>query len=659
MLKIFFLLVVLSFPSVSHGLNNDGRNPSGPQASGISAPVTPDYYEKLFYTCKVWGFVKYFHSETADCTINLDSILLQKLPAIFAASDETAFNQVLLDLINSPGSPAPPTVPLPEVPDSLRYNLNLDWIQSTIFTQQVKDALDTIRVRFRPRSHCLVGEAFYNGNPTFKNDTLYNLNSGVYPSEPLRTLSLFRYWNILNYFFPYKNIMDQDWDTTLTEVIPLFIEAHTAREFDKAVMVMAKRINDSHAFVSGGVVYIIFGSYLPRFSISLIENETVITKVASSVSGIKAGDIVRAIDGVEIGLLRDSIGGYTHGSNDLAVSSFVHDDILMGSYGNFSITVENETGTNTLSPQRTWSSFEYNNFMQNTGPVWFDTVVNKGCTFGYVDMGRLTINEVGTMMDDLWNTDAIIFDIRNYPLSTLWTLANYLFTEPIPIANFTVPDNQYPGVLFWQNVSIGGYNTDVYQGKVIILFDIRTLSQAEYTCMGLEQHPGSIKIGNQTKAADGNVSEIYLQGNLTTYFTGLGTFYPDYEPTQRIGIIPDFEVWPTIEGIRQGKDEVLAYALDCSLVGLESRKNSEETLNICPNPFTSSTRLDYSLSCRAPVRTEILDLNGKVIFLIPDRVHPAGDFSVEIDGSKWPAGVYLCRLVSGDHVTVSKMIKVL
>jgi C-terminal processing protease CtpA/Prc len=42
----------------------------------------------------------------------------------------------------------------------------------------------------------------------------------------------------------------------------------------------------------------------------------------------------------------------------------------------------------------------------------------------------------------------------------------------------------------------------------------------------------------------------------------LGVFYPDGRETQRVGIVPDMEVKPTIEGIRKGKDEVLEKALE-------------------------------------------------------------------------------------------------
>ena len=43
--------------------------------------------------------------------------------------------------------------------------------------------------------------------------------------------------------------------------------------------------------------------------------------------------------------------------------------------------------------------------------------------------------------------------------------------------------------------------------------------------------------------------------------SGIGVFYPNEKPTQRIGIVPNVEVKPTIEGIRAGRDEVLEEAL--------------------------------------------------------------------------------------------------
>ena len=43
--------------------------------------------------------------------------------------------------------------------------------------------------------------------------------------------------------------------------------------------------------------------------------------------------------------------------------------------------------------------------------------------------------------------------------------------------------------------------------------------------------------------------------------SGIGVHYPDGTETQRVGIIPDVLVEPTIQGIKDGKDELLDEAI--------------------------------------------------------------------------------------------------
>jgi len=86
-------------------------------------------------------------------------------------------------------------------------------------------------------------------------------------------------------------------------------------------------------------------------------------------------------------------------------------------------------------------------------------------------------------------------------------------------------------------------------------------SQAEYTTMALRVAPNAAVIGSTTAGADGDVSTVLLPGNLNSYISGLGVFYPNHTPTQRVGIVPDIVLAPTIEGIRAGRDELLEEAI--------------------------------------------------------------------------------------------------
>ena len=79
--------------------------------------------------------------------------------------------------------------------------------------------------------------------------------------------------------------------------------------------------------------------------------------------------------------------------------------------------------------------------------------------------------------------------------------------------------------------------------------------------MALRVAPKATVIGSTTAGADGNVSRIVLPGNVTTMISGIGVYYPDGTETQRIGIVPDIEVHPSIAGIRAGQDELLQKAI--------------------------------------------------------------------------------------------------
>ena len=64
-----------------------------------------------------------------------------------------------------------------------------------------------------------------------------------------------------------------------------------------------------------------------------------------------------------------------------------------------------------------------------------------------------------------------------------------------------------------------------------------------------------------------------LPGGLRSAVSGIGVFYPDLKPTQRVGIVPDLVRRPTIEGIKAGRDEVLEEAIG---MVLEKKVTAEE-----------------------------------------------------------------------------------
>jgi len=331
------------------------------------------------------------------------------------------------------------------------------------------------------------------------------------------------------------------------------------------------------------------------------------------------------------------------------------------------MTVENSEGQKDISLLRSIHITNYSNLIAKDDSIWKVLHANFR-TYGYVDMGRLEVEHIDLMFNDLWHTHALIFDIRNYPQGTMWYMIRYLFDAPIHIANFTVPDIRYPGTLYWHYETVGtGDFSNTYNKSIFILFDERTQSQAEYTIMAFEQHPKAIKIGSQTSGADGNVSIIYLPGGIMSYYTGLGLFYPDFTETQRIGIIPDIEVHPTIAGIRDGRDEVLEAALEYNITSIADDDYSNQSqlprtylIQNYPNPFNASTIISYQVgvTSMSPVYVELSVYNvlgQKVATLVSENQKP-GMYNIEWDAGNLSSGVYYYMIKVGEWQDVKKMV---
>jgi len=159
-------------------------------------------------------------------------------------------------------------------------------------------------------------------------------------------------------------------------------------------------------------------------------------------------------------------------------------------------------------------------------------------------------------------TKGLVIDIRNYPSEfVVFALGPRLIDRPTEFARFTNGDPANPGAFHWMPpISIQPVSPQ-YTGKIAILVDEVSQSQAEYTSMTFRSARNAIVVGSTTAGADGNVSPIPLPGGLRSMVSGIGVFYPDKKPTQRVGIIADIEARPTIHGVRSGRDEVLEVAL--------------------------------------------------------------------------------------------------
>jgi len=75
-----------------------------------------------------------------------------------------------------------------------------------------------------------------------------------------------------------------------------------------------------------------------------------------------------------------------------------------------------------------------------------------------------------------------------------------------------------------------------------------------------------------------------------------------------------------------------------------------------PNPFTSTSRINYSLKENTKVLMEVRDINGKIISTLVNESQLKGSHSFDWTPENLPAGLYYLVLHTGNFVQVKKMV---
>lgn len=389
-----------------------------------------------------------------------------------------------------------------------------------------------------------------------------------FPNTEYRLLALFRYWNVVNYFFPYKNLIGDSWNTVLQRFIPKFEANKDATDYQLTVFELATEMRDSHAVVrnASAAAAQLYGFQAPAY-ITYLENQAVITKVLDDKAPIKIGDVVLAIDGAPIEQRRAFLARYIGASTPQSLMQRIHTLLLAGPKD--SVVKLRVRGPNhkerdvELTRSVEPNDSKYYAAMDRTGPVM--KLLPQG--YGYVDLGRLEVGDVDKMFETIKNAPAVIFDMRGYPTGSAWEIAPRLTNKKNVVASLfsrsllepsSLTSSEYADhATYAAEQKLPEAKGSVYKGKVVMLINEEAISRAEHACLLFEAATDVTFIGTPTQGANGDVTLMVLPGNLPISFSGHDIRHADGRQLQRLGIQPHVKVAPTIRGIVEGRDEIL------------------------------------------------------------------------------------------------------
>ncbi len=521
-------------------------------------------HQQLFYLCKVWGFLYYYHPAFANTMILWEKTLRNSIDTILNSSHSSvqSITESLLHDVSARSAARPSQHQTRSYfSNTLNVNtLNLiphadfHWLRDTVFAATTQQELETIRTTSLPLQsiHYLSKndsfEPIIFSNPAIESRTISKTES---------LMSLFILWNAINYVYPHKAQCAKNWDSLLIENIPRFLRLTTNADYLREILTIRSQINDSHAVVSSSDMDLIVGRYNIPMKFFLCESGVVIQELSCCDDLHLQGWIVQEINDVSVDTLINSFSPLVAASNKsvrrreiarmLRHSYTPRASMIVSRGGEKKRVVVDCLQRPSHSPQQSGQTQNYYRTIEISNK---DTVV---C----FDLSRLQPSEVKSALNILKTTGkkGVIFDLRKYPTYIVYDIMQSLANQTT-FGAMARNEFQYPGYHSMLNPLVCGKNRE-YFGKVVILVNEYTQSRGEFTAQALRTIPGAKVVGSQTAGADGEVLNVVLPMNIKVQFTINAIFDTQGKSMQGAGILPDVEVRPTVEGISAGRDEVL------------------------------------------------------------------------------------------------------
>jgi len=547
-----------NYPKKQYKADLDTTFDSG---SGITFPtLTEAKITDLEVMGRIWGFLKYHHPEIGKGNYNWDYELFRILPSLLKVNSAIKRDELLIHWIEKMGEVSTCTK-CEKTDEKAVLKPNMIWVDELHLSQNLKEKLNFLyNNRFQGR-HYYVEPDHGAENPIFKNED--NYDEMTYPDAGFRLLSLYRYWNMIQYYFPYKHITDKDWNTVLRAYIPKFINASNELAYEIAVLHIIRDIEDTHAGLWGGgdQFHKMLGENMVPFKVSFVEDQLVVVKYYNpehkEVSKVKVGDVITHINGMSVADRKNELYTYHTASNEPTRNRNIAVNMLRSSDKEIEIAYISD-GIKQKHTLPLYDLKELDIYKKDAKECY--KLLNKD--IGYVTLEIIQQEDIQEIKRLFKNTKGIIVDIRNYPSAFVsYSFGSYFMSKPTDFVKFTIMNPKNPGEFIMTNSIQILKGSETYKGKLVVLINEETQSSAEYTSMALRAADNTTIVGSTTAGADGNISYINLPGGLKTAISGIGIYYPDGGETQRVGIVPDVEVKPTIKGIQQGKDEVLEKAI--------------------------------------------------------------------------------------------------
>jgi hypothetical protein len=400
-----------------------------------------------------------------------------------------------------------------------------------------------------------------------------NIADAPYPSLPERLLAVTRLWGTVRAFNPYLPMADESWDDMFERSLGEMEVAASARDYSASLMRFVATLDASQADIRVPD-HPEFGARAGSvpFTLRLVDRRALVD--AMGVAGVGVGDEIVAIGGEPIDKrlvrLHDLIAASNEWSRDQRLESW------LAAGPAESIATFRVRARNGVITDREVRYGEGPRFDRQPPPLprLIESMVG-GIVF--LRLGADTARQITPLPSTVRDAVALIVDARGLrdSASLRWLAGSVLdadrrayarddrnvITAP-PRGALRTPELD-PARQFTRTERITpAAPRDAFTGPMAILVDATTSGDGELIVLRLLAGGSNrVLVGTQTAGAVGETAVLSLPGGVRVRIPVSDVRYPDGRFIQRLGLSPSITVAPSVEGVRNARDEVMEAAM--------------------------------------------------------------------------------------------------
>lgn len=477
--------------------------------------------QKYYYICKTWGFLKYYSQNDEN---DWDKELLEKLTEIETIESKYEFNTFLDKWLNE--SLTSKKIKCNKFPNDSLLITDFAWFKDSIFNTKTSKRLKDIKLFYKPHKNKFIrGKAFDPFSFEKDNSFFYTHKTDI----NIRLLGLFRFWNIIEYFYPYKNQIESKWDLILLQSIPIILQTESETEYHLAIAEICKKLNDSHATIQSSIFNkrFNFSNMKLPFDVRFINNQVVVSNLNCPCQEIEIGDTIINANGSDFMSFYNNNSKYFSASNSdykysILANIFVNNTEKQQNLSIIRNGKRNKISINKVSLDSLAKCLNISN-----------DIVSINDSINYlsgINISKKNIKKVFSKN----NLKYVIFDLRFYPKNSnifiidqilKYTNKNHNKKEVYQEIAF---NNKFPGYINTANYNKSKnkyHNNNFFEGKIIGIITEQTKSLPECIALALSVSDNTTLIGNNTAGSPGGVVQVYLPGGITIPLTFIKSLF--------------------------------------------------------------------------------------------------------------------------------------